>query len=42
MTTSSSPTAGRATHQSLEIYSRLALAAAQQLYDKVVGDISPV
>jgi hypothetical protein len=29
---------GHATRQSLEIYSRLALAGAQQRYDDVIGD----
>ena len=35
---SSSPYSGHATRQSLEIYSRLALADAQQRYDDVIGD----
>jgi len=32
------PYSGHATRQSLEIYSRLALADAQQRYDEVIGD----
>ena len=32
------PYSGHATRQSLEIYSRLALADAQQRYDDVIGD----
>ena len=32
------PCSGHATRQSLEIYSRLALADAQQRYDEVVGN----
>jgi hypothetical protein len=32
------PYSGHATRQSLEIYSRLALAGAQQRYDDVIGD----
>ena len=32
------PYSGHATRQSLEIYSRLALADAQQRYDDVMGD----
>ena len=32
------PYSGHATHQSLEIYSRLALADAPQRYDEVIGD----
>ena len=34
------PYSGHATRQSLEIYSRLALADAQQRYDDVIGDFS--
>ena len=37
-TRSSSPTAATPPRQSLEIYSRLALADAQQRYDDVIGD----
>jgi integrase/recombinase XerD len=32
------PYSGHATRQSLEIYSRLALADAQQRYDDAIGD----
>ena len=32
------PYSGHATRQSMEIYSRLALADAQQRYDDVIGD----